>query len=146
MTAKEIFAATLKDRKGIQARRDDPPPAPAPPPRAPGVKGRRRARYSSGQHALLLLEAQLRAANRRADKAEAALAELQDTIKVMWDKNRKNLCKITHLEAIARRSAREAQAALAERDRVKATNEKVWRLNQEIARLRAAAKDRPSEP
>jgi DNA repair exonuclease SbcCD ATPase subunit len=148
MTAKETFAAALKERKGIDVRtgRNDPP-APAPPAPSSGAPGpngkrRRRARYSASQHALVRLEAQLRAANRRAEKAETALAALRAKIVVAWNRNREKNREITRLRAAANHSAAKAEAALAARDRVQAVNEKVWRLQQEIARLQAAAKER----
>lgn len=143
MNAKEQLAARLKERKGIEARTErSEPPGPVTPPRAPGKNGRRRPRYSPSQLRLVRLETQLRAANRRAEKAESSLGELQAKIKVAWAKNRAKNRRITYLEAVANARSREAKAAVERASRVQAGNEKVWRLQQEITRLQCAAKER----
>jgi chromosome segregation ATPase len=99
-------------------------------------------RSAFGRHAIKRLEAQLHAATRRAEKAETALAELHAKIVVVWESNQEKNRRITHLQAVANARAREAKAAVARANGVKAVNEKVWRMQHEITRLKAAAKAR----
>ena len=120
MNAREIFAATLKDRKGIDARagRNDPP-GPAPP-LAPGPRRARsgRARYSHSQHTLRRLESQAREANRRAEKAESAVAPLRAKLETM--RQRIEGLKVELRKA---RRQRKSRAKLAE---VRAARNEKW--------------------
>jgi hypothetical protein len=150
MSAIEDLAAALKERKGIGADATGNEPRAAAPvldEAAPGgdtgkaAGRRRRRRYTPGRLHCLRLEQQLGEANRRTDKAESTLAELQAENAALLEKNR----QVERLRADAECRAAEAETLLAEVGKVEKVNETVWRKNQEIARLRAAL-DRPAKP
>lgn len=143
MNAKELFAATLKDRKGLGPRttgRNDPP-APAPPDRPGPARGPRPRSF--GRHDFQRLELELRTAKKRAAKAEAALAALKAKAGTLWEKNR----EIARLRAAARvrlkplrdnsagrmrdtRAWAKLHAALNRIDALEAENEKLRKLNK----------------
>jgi hypothetical protein len=138
MSANLNLAAAMKERKGIVCAAAHDPSAPAPTDAAKIArrKGGRR-RYSSGRQYALQLEARAHDAEAKAEKAKGKLASLRAELDALSETNR----ELKRLYADAEARAGEAKAALVAVEHVKETNDKVWRLNQEIARLRGRNHD-----
>ena len=133
MNARERLAARLQDRKGIGARPvpiDGPAPEQPPGPRRARTGG---PRYSHSQHAQLRLEGQARAANRRAERAEAALAPVRMELETMRQ-------RIVELKVKLRKAQRQRRSRAKTADIWAARNKKWPPLRLE---LETALRERP---